>query len=160
MKHHLKCIPNGSLTSRNSCFTSEIWKSDKNKKMMIIIVNNLFWDLDINFSHCSPKKGQKNIFQDSNFGLADNKNAIETLLNVILSLRKRYGRHCHRYLGKVKFLGSIGSQKGAKTQFFFRGVRIYPLPFVGLKSCIVDLSWSHNLALKFFILTNESAWKM
>ena len=40
---------------------------------------NLFSFLYINFNHFSPKKGQKNTFQDLNFGLVDNKNAIETL---------------------------------------------------------------------------------
>ena len=40
---------------------------------------NLFWVLYTNFSHFSPQKSKKNTFQDSNFGIVDNKNAIETL---------------------------------------------------------------------------------
>ena len=49
------------------------------QKLLIIIGDNLFWALDINFSHFSPKKGQKTTFQDSIFGPADNKNAIAIL---------------------------------------------------------------------------------
>ena len=56
------------------------------QKLLIIIDNNLFWVLDINFSHFSPKKGQKNTFQDSNLGPTDNKNAKETLFQANLSL--------------------------------------------------------------------------
>ena len=53
---------------------------------------------------------------------------------VILAPKKR-ARHCHRYLGKVNFFGSIGSQKGAKNAIFLQGGAEYgPLPLVGLKN--------------------------
>ena len=31
------------------------------------------------------------------------------------------GGHCHKYLGRVKFFGSFGSQKGAKHAIFVQG---------------------------------------
>ena len=57
---------------------------------------NLFWVLNINFCHFSPQKWYRN-----------------PLLGHFVP-PKEYGRHCHRYLGKFKFFGSIGSQKVAK----------------------------------------------
>ena len=43
---------------------------------------------DINFSHFSFKKGQKNEFQDLEFVTTDNKNAIETPSFAISSPQK------------------------------------------------------------------------
>ena len=47
---------------------------------------------------------------------------------------KEYGRHCHRYLGKVKFIWvQLDHKKVPKMQFFFWGQNLPRLPFVGLK---------------------------
>ena len=65
---------------------------------------------------------QKNTFQDPNFGpFADDKNTIENRNPFLGHFEppKEYGRHCHRYLGKVNFFGSIGSKKVPKRQFSF-----------------------------------------
>ena len=53
----------------------------------------------MNFSYFSLKKGQKNKFQDPEFVTTNNKNAIETP---------------HRFIEKVKFLGSIAPKKSAE----------------------------------------------
>ena len=103
------------------------------QKLLIIIGDNLFWALDINFSHFSPKKGQKTTFQDSTFGPADNKNAI-----AILSLWK-----------------SIAGIVSAKTKFFFKGggQNMPLLPFVGLNLSHLlfeSLPW-HEVPLISFV---------
>ena len=91
------------------------------QKLLIIISNIQFWVWDTNFSHFSPKKAKKNAFLDPNFCPADNKNAIETHFQAILSLQKSIGGFVIDILEKSYFFGSIGSQKDAKNAIFFQG---------------------------------------
>ena len=53
---------------------------------------------------------------------------------------KECGRHFHRYLGKVKFFGSIGSQKGAKNAIFLQGGLLKPSVSCRVKRIILIIS--------------------
>ena len=70
---------------------------------------------------------------------------------------KEYGRHCHRYLGKVKFFGTFGSQKGAKNAIFVQGGALKAPPLmVGLNYLFVSV-WHRivpNREFWSFIFTN------
>ena len=54
------------------------------------------------------------------------KQDLKCILNGQFEPLKEYGRHCHRYLGKVNFFGSIGSQKFAKNAIFLQGGQNLP----------------------------------
>ena len=99
------------------------------QKSLIIIGNNYFWVFVFNFCHFSPKKGENNISR-SEFQSCQRQKCYRNPFSGQFEPLKEYGRHCHRYSGKVIFLGSIGSQKCAKNAIFkaFKA----PHPHVGL----------------------------
>ena len=101
------------------------------RKLVIIISNNLFWVLNTNFSHLRPKKGQKTTFWIQIL-VPPPKICHKNIFSHQFETPKEYGRHFHRYLGKVKIFQIIWNVP--KTQFLFReALKSSPL-MVGLKT--------------------------
>ena len=82
-------------------------------------------------------------FADPNFGPTDNKNTRNLFLGHF-ETPKEYGRHCHRYLGKVKYFWVIWITKRCQKRDFCSGGGLKAPPNTQLsppRSVRVNLPW-------------------
>ena len=86
-------------------------------KLLIIIRDNQFQVLDINFSHFSPKKAKKTHFQ-IRILVPPMTKLLQKPFFGIFEPPKEYGGLRHRYLGKVKFFRvNWITKRGQKCDF-------------------------------------------
>ena len=103
-------------------------------KLLIIIRNNQFWVQDINFRVFSLKRMPKKQISRSGICHHQQQKCYRNPFFCHFKPPKEYGRHCHRYLGKVKFFwGNLDHKQVPKMRLLFRAGFKSPPPSCRVK---------------------------
>ena len=133
-----------SSTGDNSGFTSEIWKSAKNHSECVkncwkslVTISFGFW---IPIVFILVLKRPKNCIFGSKYWACWRQKCYRNPFLGPFETPKEFGRHCHRYLGKVKFFWVIWiTKRWQKREFCSGGALKAPPPLmVGLKRLSLD----------------------
>ena len=90
-------------------------------KVLIMLRNIKFYDLEDILGQNSLKKAPKIAFQVPNFGTSDDKNAIKSIFQAFLRVRKTMGGFSIDIWEKSNFFGSFRCKMEPQLQFSLGG---------------------------------------